>query len=292
MTGSYSQSGGGINWPGKSLATGVQFEGLDMDYGMMDMLGLQMKEGRMFSPQFPSDSNAIIFNETAIAAMHLQHPIGQLVTTWGKQKRIIGIVRDFQFHSMYSKVKPFFLRCQPDNGNIFVKIKGGTERATVARLDQLYSQFNKGLPFQYVFLDDDYQALYASEERVSVLSRYFAGIAVLISCLGLFGLAAFTAQKRQREMGIRKVVGASASAVALLLSKEFFRLIAVSLLIGFPVAAWIMHHWLESFAYRIPMGIGVFAIAGIALGLVTLLTVSLQAVRAAMVSPVQSLRAE
>jgi ABC-type antimicrobial peptide transport system permease subunit len=125
-----------------------------------------------------------------------------------------------------------------------------------------------------------------------VLSRYFAGIAVLISCLGLFGLAAFTAQKRQREMGIRKVVGASASAVALLLSKEFFRLIAVSLLIGFPVAAWIMHHWLESFAYRIPMGIGVFAIAGIALGLVTLLTVSLQAVRAAMVSPVQSLRAE
>jgi ABC-type antimicrobial peptide transport system permease subunit len=162
----------------------------------------------------------------------------------------------------------------------------------VNRLNQLYSQFNKGLPFQYVFLDDDYQALYASEQRVSVLSRYFAGIAVLISCLGLFGLAAFTAQKRQREMGIRKVVGASASTVALLLSKEFFGLVAVSLLVGFPLAAWIMHHWLESFAYRITLGIGVFAIAGMALGVVTLLTVSFQSVRAALVSPVQSLRSE
>jgi putative ABC transport system permease protein len=292
MTGSYSQGGGGIGWEGKTPETGVQFEGLDMDYGMMGMLGLQMKEGRAFSTQFPSDSNAIIFNETAIAAMKLRHPIGQTVTTWGKKKTIIGVVKDFQFHSMYKKVTPFFLRCQPGNGNIFVKIKGGAERETLAGLSQLYKQFNHGLPFEYAFLDDDYQALYASEKRVSVLSRYFAGIAILISCLGLFGLAAFTAQKRKKEMGIRKVVGAGTPAIALLLSKEFFGLVSLALLIGFPLAGWMMHRWLESFAYRVHLDIAIFAVAAIAVILVTLLTVSWHSIRAAMANPVKVLRSE
>jgi putative ABC transport system permease protein len=293
MTGSYSQSGGGIGWPGKSPDAGVEFEGLDMDYGMMQMLGLQMKEGRAFSPQFPSDSNAIIFNETAIAAMKLRNPVGQTVTLWrGKKKTIIGVAKDFQFHSMYKKVTPFFFRCQPDNGSIYVKIASRSESTTMAALEGLYKQFNHGLPFEYVFLDDDYQALYASERRVSVLSRYFAGIAILISCLGLFGLAAYTAQRRRKEMSIRKVVGADVSAIALLLSKEFVGLVSLALLIGFPLAGWIMHNWLAAFAYRVPMGIAVFAIAGIAIGLVTLLTVSFQSIRAAMANPIKVLRME
>jgi putative ABC transport system permease protein len=293
MTGSYSQSGGGISWPGKSPDAGVEFEGLDMDYGMIQMLGLQMKEGRAFSPQFPSDSNAIIFNETAIAAMKLRNPIGQTVTLWrGKKKTIIGVAKDFQFHSMYTKVTPFFFRCQPDNGNIYVKIAAGTESTTMAGLEHLYRQFNRGLPFEYVFLDKDYQTLYASEKRVSVLSRYFAGIAILISCLGLFGLAAYTAQRRRKEMSIRKVVGADVSAIALLLSREFFGLVSLALLIGFPLAGWIMHNWLNSFAYRVPLGIAVFAIAGMAIGLITLGTVSSQSIRAAMANPVKVLRSE
>ena len=291
MTGDYSQ-GGGLEWPGKTPDAGVGFEDLDMDYGMIQMLGLQIKEGRAFSPQFPSDSNAIIFNETAIAAMKLRNPVGQTVNAWGKKMTIVGIVKDFQFHSLYQKITPFCFRCQPNNGRIYVKIKAGRERETMASLGSLYQQFNKGLPFEYVFLDDDYQALYASEKRVSVLSRYFAGIAILISCLGLYGLAAFTAQKRRKEMGIRKVVGASTSAIALLLSKEFFGLVSLALLIGCPLAGWIMHHWLDSFAYRVTIGVAVFAVAGIAVGLVTLLTVGFQSFRSATVNPVKVLRSE
>lgn len=292
MTGSYSQ-GGGLGWPGKMPGEGVEFEDLDVDYGMMQMLGLQIKEGRAFSPQFPSDTNAIIFNETAIAAMKLKNPIGQIVDTWrGKKKVIIGVVKDFQFHSLYSKITPFCFRCQPDNGSIYIKIRAGTERETMAKLDGLYQQFNKGLPFEYAFLDEDYQALYASEKRVSVLSRYFAGIAILISCLGLYGLAAFTAQKRRKEMGIRKVVGAGTPAIALLLSKEFFGLVSLALLIGFPLAGWMMHRWLESFAYRVHLDIAIFAVAALAVILVTLLTVSWHSIRAATANPVKVLRSE
>ena len=293
MTGMYSQSGGGISWPGKLANDGVEFDGLDLDYGMIDMLGLQMKEGRAFSPQYPADTNGIIFNETAIAAMKLKNPIGQTVTTWRQQKTIIGVVKDFQFHSMYKGVTPFFLRWQSQgNSDIYIKIKGGTEQETLAKLGHLYQQFNRGLPFEYAFLDADYQALYASEERVSILSRYFAGITILISCLGLFGLAAYTAQRRQKEMSIRKVVGAKASTIALLLSKEFFTLVSVALAIGIPLAAWIMHRWLESFAFRVTMGPAVFILAALVLMVITLLTISYQAIRSASVNPVRVLRSE
>jgi ABC-type antimicrobial peptide transport system permease subunit len=292
MTGHYSHGGSGIDWQGKSPDIGIEFEGLNMDYGMIGILGLQMKEGRAFSPQIPTDSNAIIFNEAAIAAMNLRNPVGQTVTTWGKKKTIVGVVRDFQYHSMYKAITPFFFTCSPQNRIIYVRIKAGTETSTLSSLEQLYGQFNKGVPFEYAFLDQDYQALYASEQRVAVLSRYFAGIAILISCLGLFGLAAFTAQKRQKEMSIRKIVGADAATIALLLSKDFFALISVALAIGFPLAGLIMHRWLESFAYRVTMGPAIFVFAALAITMITLLTVSYQAIKAAMMSPVKVLRAE
>ena len=193
---------------------------------------------------------------------------------------------------MYKAITPFFLTCSPKNRDIYVRIKAGAETATLPGLEQLYGQFNKGVPFEYAFLDQDYQALYASEQRVAVLSRYFAGIAILISCLGLFGLVAFTAQKRQKEMSIRKVVGADASVIALLLSKESFGLLMISMLVGFPLAAWIMHRWLESFAYRVNMGWVIFVVAAGAVGLLTLLTVSFHAIKAAMANPVKVLRSE
>jgi putative ABC transport system permease protein len=226
--------------------------------------------------------------------MNLKNPIGQVVNTRRDQtKTIIGVVKDFQFHSMYKGAGPFFFRWQGrGNSDIYVKIKNGAEEETLAKLGHLYQQYNRGLPFEYTFLDEDYQSLYASEQRVSILSRYFAGIAVLISCLGLFGLAAFTAQRRQKEMSIRKVVGAKASTIALLLSKDFFVLVSVALAIGFPLAALTMHRWLESFAYRATIGAGVFVIAALAITVVTLLTISFQAIKAATVNPVKVLRSE
>jgi hypothetical protein len=292
MTGDYSQGGGGIGWPGKNENVGIEFEGLYMDYGMMQLVGMQMKEGRPFLPQYASDSDAVIFNETAIAAMKLTNPIGKTVTMWRKKKTIIGVVKDFQFESMYQKVGPFFLQCTQDNKNVFVKIKAGTESETLARLDKFYKQYNQGLPFSYTFLDDDYQALYAGEQRVAALSRWFAGIAIIISCLGLFGLAAFTAQKRQKEIGIRKVVGATVTNVAVMLGKDFLKLVLVAVLTAFPLAWWLMHSWLQSFAYRVTIGAGVFALAGGSIIAITLLTISFQAIKAAVANPVRALRAE
>jgi putative ABC transport system permease protein len=155
----------------------------------------------------------------------------------------------------------------------------------------LYQQ-TSGEPFEYKFLDGDYQALYASEQRVSLLSRYFAGLAILISCLGLFGLAAFTAQKRKKEIGIRKVVGSSVANVVLLLSKDFLKLVMISMLIAFPLAWWAMSQWLNGFAYRITINATVFLIAGTSIILITILTISFQSVKAAMMNPVKTLRAD
>jgi putative ABC transport system permease protein len=293
MTGGYSQGGGGIDWNGKDRNADVEFEGLDMDYGMIGMLEMHMKEGRPFSRAFGSDTAAVIFNEAAIAAMRLKDPVGQVVTVWRHRMRIIGVVKNFHYESMYKKITPFFFRfTQKDKMYVYVKLKAGQERETMASLEAAYKQFHQGLAFEYRFLDDDYQALYQSEQRVSVLSRYFAGIAILISCLGLFGLAAFTAQKRKKEIGIRKVVGASAPDVVMLLSKDLLLLVLVAMLIAFPLAAWAMHQWLKGFAYRVEMGSLVFVIAGASIIVITLVTVSFQAIKAAVANPIDSLRAE
>jgi putative ABC transport system permease protein len=293
MTGGYSQGGGNISWNGKYPNEDVEFEGMDMDYGMIEMLGMHMKEGRPFSRAFGSDTASVIFNEAAIAAMRLKDPVGQVVTVWRHKMRIIGVVRDFHYESMYKKITPFFFRfTQKDNGYVYVKLKAGRERESMASLEAVYKQFHQGLTFEYRFLDDDYQALYESEQRVSVLSRYFAGVAILISCLGLFGLAAFTAQKRKKEIGIRKVVGASAPDVVVLLSKDLLLLVLVAILIAFPVAAWAMHQWLKGFAYRVEMGSMVFVIAGVSIIVITLVTISFQAIRAALANPIDSLRTE
>ena len=293
MTGSYSQGGGMIDWKGKSPNVHIEFEGLDMDYGMIGMLGMRMKEGRPFSNTFGlADTASVIFNEAAVAAMGLKDPVGQYVTVWRHKMKIIGVVGDFHFESMYKPITPFFFRCTQNNSNIYVKIQAGMEQATMARLEKAYKKFHQGLVFEYRFLDDDYQALYVAEQRVAILSRYFAGIAIIISCLGLFGLTAFTAQKRQKEIGIRKVIGASVPDMVVLLSKDFLRLVVVAMLIAFPLAGWSMHQWLKGFAYRIEIGYLVFVIAAVSILLVTLVTISFQAIKAALANPIESLKTE
>jgi ABC-type antimicrobial peptide transport system permease subunit len=180
----------------------------------------------------------------------------------------------------------------PNADNSLVRIKAGSEQQTIRDIKNLFSQFTNGLELNYSFLDDDYNKLYASEQRVAILSKYFAGIAILISCLGLFGLAAFTAQKRQKEIGIRKVIGASAVNVVSMLSKDFLILVGISLLIAVPLSYWLMNSWLRGFAYRIKISPGVFLTAGLSVVLITLITISFQSVKAAMANPVKSLRTE
>jgi ABC-type antimicrobial peptide transport system permease subunit len=206
---------------------------------------------------------------------------------------IVGVVKDFHFQSLHEKVKPLFIWLSPeDTGQFMAKIESGKEKTAIARLESLYKQFNPAFSFEYSFLDSDYQMLYASENRISVLSRYFAGMAILISCLGLFGLAAFTAQKRQREIGIRKVIGASVRNITILLSREFLQLVFIALLVAFPLAWWAMTLWLKSFAYRIPIDPGIFLIAGVSILLLTGITISFQAIKAAIANPASSLRSE
>ena len=282
--------GGGIDWPGKKQ--NIEFSGLYIDYGIMDILGLKMAAGRRFSAAFGTDSSGVIFNETAIAIMGLKDPIGKSVNLWGQQKHIIGIVKDFHYESLYKKIGPMFLSYRTNTMSMLVKVDGRKQGAVLTALRKLYAQFNPGVPMEYKFLDEDYQRLYASEERVAVLSRYFAGLAIIISCLGLFGLAAFTAQKRQKEIGVRKVVGASVRQIVFLLSGEFLRLVVLAVVIAVPVSWWLVERWLQGFAYRVDLTGGVFAVAGLGMLGIAFITVALQTVKAARANPVESLRSE
>ena len=281
----------GFTWPGKNPGQDINFANLEVGYGFIQTVGIKMKEGPGFSDDARSFKE-IVFNESAIKAMGLKDPIGKTVSFWGQPHRIVGVTEDFNFESLYNGVKPCFFQDYPVGPNISVKIQAGTEKQTIERIRKAFTSFSSGLAFDYHFMDEEYGALYTSENRVSVLSRYFAGLAILISCLGLFGLAAFTAQRRQKEIGIRKVVGASVTNVAIMLSADFIKMVLLAIVIGFPLVAWIMNSWLREFAYRIPVSAGIFVAAALAIILITIVTISFQAIKAATANPVESLRSE
>jgi ABC-type antimicrobial peptide transport system permease subunit len=193
---------------------------------------------------------------------------------------------------MHEAIKPSYILLQPHGGKIVASISAAHQRETIASIQHLSESYNPGFPFTFIFLDEAYQKQYESETRVSVLSKYFAGLAIIISCLGLFGLAAFTAQKRRKEIGIRKVIGASVSSITTMLSTDFLKLILLSLLIAFPVSWSLMNSWLQGFAYRINVTPFVFLIAGASIILITLCTIGFQSIKAATANPVNSLRSE
>jgi ABC-type antimicrobial peptide transport system permease subunit len=294
LTGTHGNIGG-LNWPGKTPDKVIEFVNLEVGADFIETVGIKMKEGRSLKTnpaRLFTRSDEIVFNESAIKAMGLTDPIGKTVRFWNRQRVIVGVAEDFHFESLYEKVKPCFFQAYPVMPNILVKIKAGTERQTIAQVQSKFEAFNKGLTFDYRFLDEDYQAMYQSENRVAILSKYFAGLAIVISCLGLFGLAAFTAQKRQKEIGIRKVVGASVSGVVFMLSKGFLQLIFVAAFVALPLVWLVMNKWLSGFAYRTSIPVSVFVITLASILFITLITVSFQSMRAALMSPVKSLRNE
>jgi putative ABC transport system permease protein len=282
---------GGVSWPGKNPNRDIEFANLEVGFNFPETIGIKIKEGRNIS-QNANSMHEIIFNETAIKEMGLKDPIGKRVKFWDEDRLIVGIAADFNFESLYNAVKPCMFRMYPVMPNVLVKLRSGNEKETIEKVKTAYSQFNKGVAFDYRFLDEDYQALYAAETRVGVLSRYFAGLAILISCLGLFGLAAFTAQKKQKEIGIRKVIGASVTQLTFLLSKEFLGLVLLAIGIAFPLVWFAMQHWLDGFAYRVTITADVFLITGITAIAITLFTISYQSISAALANPVKSLRSE
>ncbi|PWT99074.1 MAG: transporter permease [Bacteroidetes bacterium] len=292
FVGNPAHGGGGIGWEGKDPNLGIEYYGTEADFDFIETMGIKMVQGRSFSREFSTDSNAVVFNQTALKAMGIQNPIGKTVSMWGAKKQIIGIAKDYNFESLYKSVRPAFIVFVPRSESTIVKIRSTDQRATIARIENLYKKFNQNLDFNFRFLDDDYQLLYSSEQKVTILSRYFAGIAIVISCLGLFGLAAFTTQKRQKEIGIRKVVGASLQDVVYLLSKDFLRLILIALAISIPISWWAANQWLQSFAYRVNMRADIFIITSFAVILITIITISFQTIRAALENPVKSLKVE
>ena len=282
----------GISWPGKDEKMEVDIAVRAVDYDLIETLGIKVKEGRSFSKQFGSDSSSLIFNEAAIRVMGLKKPIGTPIRMWDRDMTIVGVVKDFHFSSLHEAIVPLVFRYSPGSTALVIaKINPGEERATVSRVEKLFKKYNPGTAFEYSFLDDEYKAQYVSEQRVSVLARYFAGLAVLIMCLGLFGLAAFNAEVRTKEIGIRKVLGATTAAVILLLSKDFFKLVLLSVLVSFPLAWWAMSEWLDGFEYKIKLGAGIFVIAFLAILVITVITISFQSIKAALASPARSLKA-
>ena len=281
-----------FEWPGRPPGgENIEFANLEVGFHFLKAMGIQLKEGREISPDVNAP-NEIVFNETAIRMMGLKDPIGKTIRFWGHDRRIVGVAADFNFESLYQNIKPCFFQEYPVASNVIVRVRAGSERSTVAAIRAIYGKFNPGLAFEYKFMDQDYQALYASEQRVGILSRYFAGLAILISCLGLFGLAAFTAQKRKKELGIRKVIGASVLQLAFLLSREFLVLVILAICIAFPLVFLGMHRWLDSFAYRTPINADVFVLTGLAALVITFLTIGYQSLKAASMNPAESLRSE
>ena len=283
----------GISWPGKPDNLEVDIAVRAVDYDLIETLGIQIKEGRSFSRAFGSDSTKLIFNETAIKVMGLKKPLGTPIKMWGRGMSIAGVVKDFHISSFHEPIAPLVFMYRPENTAVVIaSISPGAEKETIGKIEKLFKKFNPENVFEYSFLDDEYQAQYVSEQRVSVISRYFAGLGILIMCLGLFGLATFNAEVRTKEIGIRKVLGATTSAVVLLLSRDFFKLVFLAMLVGFPLAWIVMNKWLSGFEYKITMGPEMFVIAIIAIVAITLITISYQSIKAAVANPAKSLKSE
>jgi len=284
---------GDFNWEGRDPKQVISFQHSGINSGLIETMGMEMASGRSFSNQFGSDNTKIILNEAAIKVMGLKDPVGKTFNLWGKDLQIIGVVKNVHFESMHEVVKPMFFLFDAVNTNrIMVKIKAGRERETIAELQQLYQDFNDGGQFEYRFLDEDFQEQYVAENRISLLSRYFAGLAVIISCLGLFGLASFTAERKLKEIGIRKVLGASEWEIVYDLSKDFVKPVLIAILIALPLSYILTKQWLNTFAYRIDLQIWYFLVAGLLALLISWITVSAQAIKAGLKNPIECLRDE
>ena len=284
----------GLNWEGKNPDDKILFENVRVGYDLLETLDIEMVEGRTFSREFSTDSTKIIFNETAIDILGFDDPIGKVVRLWDQHDlEIVGVVKDFHFQSLHENVNPLFFWISPQyTWNIMVRIEAGKEKETLERLQAFYVDFNPGFTFEYNFLDVQFQKQYAAEQRVATLSKYFAGFAILISCLGLFGLAAFTAERRLKEIGIRKALGSSVTNIIFLLTGDFTRLVFVSIVIALPVSYLLVSSWLNRFAYHINLGAWFFVGAGLIALLIAWFTVGTQAVKAAKVNPTKCLRNE
>jgi putative ABC transport system permease protein len=288
-------------WEGDDLSSKEFINREDISPGYIATMGLKIKEGHDFYSDAKTDSGSIIINENLAALMGKAGKPGNRVTIFDGQNpvpvTIIGIVNNFVVNDMYGQPAPMFMTCNPTDlqycHSIDMRLKpGASPSAAIAKITAVIKADSPGYPIEVKFADDQYNQRFTNETRIGKLAALFAALAISISCLGLFGLAAYTAEQRTKELGIRKVLGASVHGLAGLLSREFLQLVLLSCLIAFPLAWWAMNSWLASYAYRTALHWWTFAAAGLGALLIALVTVSFQAVKVALANPVKTLRSE
>lgn len=265
------------------------------DYDHLKVLKMELLQGRYFSKDFPSDSSACVINEAAVKELGWADPLNEKLTSYNgstpQDMTVVGVVKDFNFESFKTKVRPLVIRLNQHSNNILIRYEGNSKDA-VATVETLWKRNAPNEPFEYVFLDENFDRLFREEQRLSQVFSVMTGIAIFIACLGLMGLASFTAEQRTKEIGIRKVMGASVLSVSTLLSKEFMILVTIAFVVASGLAWYAMHNWLDTFAYRIDLDPLVFILGGLMAAAVALLTVSFHFIKAARSNPSDSLRYE
>ncbi|MDX2068331.1 MAG: FtsX-like permease family protein, partial [Haliscomenobacter sp.] len=283
-----------LNWPGKNPKDQILFSNTAVDPGFLKTYRIELVEGRDFQKGNLNDTLSVIFNELAIKRMGLKDPIGQTIDLWDNKVKIIGVTKNFHFNSIHSQIEPFFFTFNPEWRSLASLKLDGTRPApeTISAIEQVFKKHNPAYPFEYDFVDKDFNELYKSEQLIGKLARVFSFLAIFVACLGLFGLAAFSAEQRVKEIGVRKVLGASLSNIVLLMSREFLLLVAISILVASPIAWYLMDAWLDDYTYRIQISWWVFAVVAMLTLGIAFVTVSFQSIRAALADPVKSLRSE
>jgi len=284
----------GFEWKGKDPGSSPLFGVIGVTHDFGKTVDWKIISGRDFSRNFSTDSGAIILNESAAKLMGLKNPMGETIKFNGIGHQVIGVVKDMVMESPYSPASPTIFILDYNWANfITIRIKPSMAvNDALAKIESVFKQYNPGSPFNYQFTDEVYQKKFSDEERIGKLAGFFSTLAIFISCLGLFGMASFTAEKRRKEIGVRKVLGASVFNLWQLLSKDFVIIVLISLLIATPLAYYFMYSWLQNYQYRTSLSWWIFGLAGAGALLITLLTVSFQAIKAAIANPVKSLRTE
>jgi len=291
-------SSGGADWRGKNPNDRTEFNYFNSDGNLVKTAGLKLVMGRDIDiKNFPTDSNAVVINEAAARAMGFKNPIGQIINhgVWDTEWHIIGVVKDFILQSPYEKIKPMIIQGPKADWFNLMHIKFSDAHSTAQNLsamEKLFKEYNPEYPFEYHFINEEYAKKFSDEQTTGTLVTLFAGLTIFISCLGLFGLATYMAENRIKEIGVRKVLGASVASITGLLSKDFVKLVVISIVIASPIAWWFMNKWLSGYSYHIEISWWIFIIAGLLAVFIALVTVSFQAIKAAIANPVKSLRTE
>jgi len=300
-------------WPEGKIPTGedikdmVSLQSWSVDIDYLKTLGMNIKMGRSFSSEFPADSSeSVILNESAVEKFQMgQNPLGKKISSFTavlpggapdpnsvKSWTVIGVVEDFHFANMRENIAPLAMFLQPSNGYVAFRFQSKSTKDVLEKIEALWKEFAPGNAFEYTFLNDDYGRMYNTEKRLGKTFGLFAALAIIIACLGLFALAAFTAEQRTKEIGIRKTLGASVNSIVFLLSREYGKLVIIAFALSTPIAWYGIHWWMQSYSYRATLGVTIYLLAGGISFLIAVVTIGYQCIRAAMANPAQSLRSE